>query len=384
MSVWETCKNALEVLKYTYRTEKKEVLDMQKIKIERTTAPKAKPQDESKLGFGKIFTDHMYVMEYNKEKGWHDPKIMPYQEISLEPSAMVFHYGQEMFEGMKAYRTEDNRILLFRPNKNIERANNSNRRLCIPEIPEDDFLNAIKTLVAVDADWIPTRSGTSLYIRPFVIATDPFLGVRPSDTYKFIVILSPVGAYYESGLDPVKIWIEDDYVRAVRGGIGEAKTGGNYVASLAAQMKAHDEGYSQVLWLDGVERKYIEEVGAMNIFFKINGTVVTPMLNGSILPGVTRASCIDLCKRWGLPVEERRISVDELVEAARTGALEECWGSGTAAVISPVGHLRFENEVMQIADGGIGAISQKLYDTVTGIQTGKIEDTLGWTVEVTK
>lgn len=384
MSVWETCKNALEVLKYTYRTEKKEVLDMQKIKIERTTAPKAKPQDESKLGFGKIFTDHMYVMEYNKEKGWHDPKIMPYQEISLEPSAMVFHYGQEMFEGMKAYRTEDNRILLFRPNKNIERANNSNRRLCIPEIPEDDFLNAIKTLVAVDADWIPTRPGTSLYIRPFVIATDPFLGVRPSDTYKFIVILSPVGAYYESGLDPVKIWIEDDYVRAVRGGIGEAKTGGNYVASLAAQMKAHDEGYSQVLWLDGVERKYIEEVGAMNIFFKINGTVVTPMLNGSILPGVTRASCIDLCKRWGLPVEERRISVDELVEAARTGALEECWGSGTAAVISPVGHLRFENEVMQIADGSIGGISQKLYDTVTGIQTGKIEDTLGWTVEVTK
>ena len=196
------------------------------------------------------------------------------------------------------------------------------------------------------------------------------------------MILSPVGAYYESGLDPVKIWIEDDYVRAVRGGIGEAKTGGNYVASLAAQMKAHDEGYSQVLWLDGVERKDIEEVGAMNIFFKINGTVVTPKLNGSILPGVTRASCIDLCKLWGLPVEERKISVDELVEAARTGALEECWGSGTAAVISPVGHLRFEDEVMQIADGGIGEISQKLYDIVTGIQTGKVEDTLGWTVEV--
>ena len=321
---------------------------MQKIQIERTTAPKAKPADESKLGFGKIFTDHMYVMEYNPEQGWHDPKIMPYQPIVLDPSAMVFHYGQEMFEGMKAYKCADGRIRLFRPNKNIERANNSNRRLCIPEIPADDFLNAIKTLVAVDADWIPSRPGTSLYIRPFVIATDPFLGVRPSDTYKFIIILSPVGAYYESGLDPVKIWIEDDYVRAVRGGIGEAKTGGNYVASLAAQVKAHDEGYSQVLWLDGVERKYIEEVGAMNIFFKINGTVVTPMLNGSILPGVTRASCIDLCKHWGLPVEERRISVDELVEAARTGALEECWGSGTAAVISPVGALRYENEVMQI------------------------------------
>ena len=370
--------------KIANKPNKKEVFDMQEIKIERTTAPKAKPTDESKLGFGKIFTDHMYVMEYNPQQGWHDPKIMPYQEISLEPSAMVFHYGQEMFEGMKAYKCEDGRILLFRPNKNIERANNSNRRLCIPEIPEDDFLNGIKTLVSIDADWIPTRPGTSLYIRPFVIATDPFLGVRPSDTYKFIIILSPVGAYYASGLDPVKIWIEDDYVRAVRGGIGEAKTGGNYVASLAAQMKAHDEGYSQVLWLDGVERKYIEEVGAMNIFFKINGTVVTPMLNGSILPGVTRASCIDLCKKWGLPVEERRISVDELVEAARTGALEECWGSGTAAVISPVGHLRFEDEVMQIADGGIGEVSQKLYDTVTGIQTGKVEDTLGWTVEVTK
>lgn len=357
---------------------------MQKIQIERTTAPKAKPADESKLGFGKIFTDHMYVMEYNPEQGWHDPKIMPYQPIVLDPSAMVFHYGQEMFEGMKAYKCADGRIRLFRPNKNIERANNSNRRLCIPEIPADDFLNAIKTLVAVDADWIPSRPGTSLYIRPFVIATDPFLGVRPSNTYKFIIILSPVGAYYESGLDPVKIWIEDDYVRAVRGGIGEAKTGGNYVASLAAQVKAHDEGYSQVLWLDGVERKYIEEVGAMNIFFKINGTVVTPMLNGSILPGVTRASCIDLCKHWGLPVEERRISVDELVEAARTGALEECWGSGTAAVISPVGALRYENEVMQIKDGGIGEFSQKLYDTVTGIQTGKVEDTLGWTVEVTR
>ena len=356
---------------------------MQKIQIERTTAPKAKPADESKLGFGKIFTDHMYVMEYNPEQGWHDPKIMPYQPIVLDPSAMVFHYGQEMFEGMKAYKCADGRIRLFRPNKNIERANNSNRRLCIPEIPADDFLNAIKTLVAVDADWIPSRPGTSIYILTLDIATDQFLCVRPSITYKFLIILTPFGAGDERCVDPVKIWIEDDYVRAVRGGIGEAKTGGNYVASLAAQVKAHDEGYSQVLWLDGVERKYIEEVGAMNIFFKINGTVVTPMLNGSILPGVTRASCIDLCKHWGLPVEERRISVDELVEAARTGALEECWGSGTAAVISPVGALRYENEVMQIKDGGIGEFSQKLYDTVTGIQTGMVEDTLGWTVEVT-
>lgn len=352
------------------------------IKIEKTMNPKPIPGPENPLVFGTIFTDHMYVMEYSTEKGWHDPAIMPYQPITLDPSAMVFHYGQEMFEGLKAYKTEDGRILLFRPDKNAERAVNSNRRLMIPEIPVDDFINGVKTLVELDQAWIPTKEGTSLYVRPFVIATDPFLGVRPSHTYKFIIILSPVGAYYPEGLNPVKIWIEDEYVRAVRGGIGEAKAGGNYVASMAAQVKAHEEGYSQVLWLDGVERKYIEEVGAMNIFFKINGTVVTPVLNGSILPGVTRNTCIELCKEWGLPVEERRISVDELEEAARTGALEEVWGTGTAAVISPVGHLRYVNDVFQIGDGGIGEISQKLYDTVTGIQLGKIQDTHGWTMEV--
>lgn len=352
------------------------------IKIEKTMNPKPIPGPENPLVFGTIFTDHMYVMEYSTEKGWHDPAIMPYQPITLDPSAMVFHYGQEMFEGLKAYKTEDGRILLFRPDKNAERAVNSNRRLMIPEIPVEDFINGVKALVELDQAWIPTKVGTSLYVRPFVIATDPFLGVRPSNTYKFIIILSPVGAYYPEGLNPVKIWIEDEYVRAVRGGIGEAKAGGNYVASMAAQVKAHEEGYSQVLWLDGVERKYIEEVGAMNIFFKINGTVVTPVLNGSILPGVTRNTCIELCKEWGLPVEERRISVDELEEAARSGALEEVWGTGTAAVISPVGHLRYVNDVFQIGDGGIGEISQKLYDTVTGIQLGKIEDTHGWTMEV--
>ena len=355
---------------------------MQEIRIERTKSPKAKPADQSKLGFGRIFTDHMFLMNYETGKGWHDPRIVPYQNLELAPSAMVFHYGQEMFEGLKAYRTEDGRVLLFRPDKNAQRANRSNRRLMIPEIPEEDFVNAIKTLVAVDADWIPTAPGTSLYIRPFVIATDPFLGVRPADNYLFVIILSPVGAYYASGLNPVKIWIEDDYVRAVRGGIGEAKTGGNYAASLAAQVKGHNEGYEQVLWLDGVERKYIEEVGSMNIFFKINGTVVTPQLSGSILPGVTRASCIDLCKHWGLPVEERRISVEELVAAAKDGSLEECWGSGTAAVISPVGWLRYEDTVMEIGGGKIGPVSQKLYDTVTGIQTGRLPDDLGWTVQV--
>lgn len=355
---------------------------MLEIKIHKIKTPKQIPGEDNPLIFGTLFTDHMFVMNYETGKQWYNPRIVPYQPIVLEPSAMVFHYGQEMFEGLKAYKTEDGRTLLFRPDKNIERANNTNRRICIPTIPEEDFLQAIKTIVKVDEAWIPSKEGTSLYIRPFIIATDPFLGVRSSDTYLFMIILSPVGAYYPEGLNPVKIWIEDEYVRAVRGGIGEAKTGGNYVASLASQAKAHNEGYSQVLWLDGVERKYIEEVGAMNIFFKINGVIVTPVLNGSILPGVTRNSVIELCKSWNIRVEERKISVDELLEAATNGSLEEVFGSGTAAVISPVGHLRFGDKVIQIKDGGIGELSQKLYDTITGIQLGKIEDKFNWTVEV--
>lgn len=355
---------------------------MLNIRIEKTTNPKPIPGQDNPLKFGTIFTDHMFVMNYTRGQGWHDARIVPYAPIELEPAAMVFHYGQEMFEGLKAYKTEDGRTLLFRPDKNIERANRTNERICIPTIPEEDFLQAIKAVVKVDEAWIPTRPGTSLYIRPFIIATDPFLGVRPSDTYLFMIILSPVGAYYPEGLNPVKIWIEDEYVRAVRGGVGEAKTGANYVASMKAQDKAHLEGYSQVLWLDGVERKYIEEVGAMNIFFKINGTVVTPKLNGSILPGVTRDSVINLCKKWGVPVEERRISIDEIYEAHKNGTLEEVFGTGTAAVISPVGELRWENHIMKVQDGGIGEFSQRFYDTVTGIQTGKVEDCLGWTVEV--
>ena len=355
---------------------------MLNIRVEKTTTPKALPTKDNPLTFGTIFTDHMFIMNYETGKGWFDPRVVPYQPISLEPSCMVFHYGQEMFEGLKAYKAEDGRTLLFRPDMNAKRTNNTNKRLCIPEIPEEDFIEAVKAVVKVDEAWVPEKPGTSLYIRPFIIATDPFLGVRPSNTYLFMIILSPVGAYYPEGLNPVKIWIEDDYVRAVRGGIGEAKTGGNYVASMAAQLKAHDEGYSQVLWLDGVERKYIEEVGAMNIFFKINGKVLTPMLNGSILPGITRNTTIELCKEWGYEVEERRISVDELYEASVNGTLEEVWGTGTAAVISPVGHLRFQDQVMQIQDGGIGELSQRLYDTVTGIQLGKIADTKGWVVEV--
>lgn len=355
---------------------------MLNIKIEKTQTPKDLPAANNPLKFGTIFTDHMFIMNYDKGQGWHDARIVPYAPLSLDPSAMVFHYGQEMFEGLKAYKTEDEKVLLFRPDKNAERANRSNRRLCMPEIPTQDFVDAIKALVKVDEAWIPTKPGTSLYVRPFMIAVDPFLGVRAADSYLFIIILSPVGAYYAEGLNPIKIWIEDDYVRAVKGGIGEAKTGGNYVASLAAQEKAHEEGYSQVLWLDGKERKYIEEVGAMNIFFKINGTIVTPELNGSILPGVTRDSVITLCKQWGLPVEERKVSAEELFEASNNGSLEEVFGTGTAAVISPVGHLRFQDHVMQIKDGNIGEISQKLYDTITGIQLGKVEDNNNWTVEV--
>ena len=352
------------------------------IKITKTTNPQPKPAKGQKLGFGKIFTDHMFVMNYTEGKGWHDARIEPFHNISLSPAAMVYHYGQEMFEGLKAYKGPDGNVYLFRPDMNAKRTNATNDRLVIPQLPIEDFVQAVSAVVDVDRDWVPTEPGTSLYIRPFIIATDEFLGVAPSKTYLFMVILSPSGAYYESGLAPVGIWIEDEYVRAVRGGMGFAKTGGNYAASLIAQQKAHDAGYSQVLWLDGVERKYIEEVGAMNIFFKIAGKVVTPALNGSILPGITRNSVLQLCRDWGYEVEERKISAEELLEAQANGTLEECFGTGTAAVISPVGKLRYKDDVMPINGGDIGPLSQKLYDTITGIQTGILPDEKGWRVKV--
>ncbi|MCT4598852.1 MAG: branched-chain amino acid aminotransferase [Vallitalea sp.] len=342
---------------------------------------KQKP-DFNNLGFGTQFTDHMFIMDYTDGKGWHDPRIVPYQPITLDPSAMVFHYGQEMFEGMKAYKTEDKRILLFRPEKNIKRTNITNDRLCIPQVNEDDMLQAIKELVSVEKNWIPDAPGTSLYIRPFIIATDPFLGVRASNTYKFMIITCPVGAYYKGGINPVKIWVETEYVRAVKGGVGYAKTGGNYAASIKAQMNAKERGYAQVLWLDGVERKYVEEVGTMNVFFKINGEVITPSLEGSILPGVTRDSVIELLKSWDVPVTERKLSIDEIYEAAEKGTLEEAFGTGTAAVISPIGELNYNNKVVTINDEKIGTLSQKIYDTVTGIQTGHIQDEFSWTVTV--
>lgn len=355
---------------------------MQEITIERTQHPKQKPTDQTRLGFGNYYTDHMFLMNYDEGKGWHDPRIVPYGPIELDPAAMCLHYGQEVFEGLKAYRTEDGRILLFRPDRNMARLNSSNERLCIPAIDEAFAVEAIKKLVSVDQDWIPTAEGTSLYIRPFIFATEAQVGVHPAQELLFAIILSPVGAYYPEGLNPVKIYVEDKYVRAVRGGMGYTKTGGNYAASLKAQDEAEKVGYTQVLWLDGVERKYIEEVGTMNVFFVIDDEIVTPELQGSILPGVTRMSCIELLKKQGYKVSERRLSIEEVAEAADAGKLKEAFGSGTAAVISPIGELKWDEKVMTINNGEIGTISQHLYDTLTGIQWGKLPDLYGWTVEV--
>ncbi len=351
------------------------------IKITLTPSPKPKP-DQNNLTFGHIFTDHMFVMDYTEGIGWHDPRIEPYAPLALDPSTMVLHYGQAIFEGLKAYKTKDGRILLFRPTKNMERVNVSNERLCIPPIDPEFAVEAIKAIVKVDQDWIPEAEGTSLYIRPFIIATDPYLGVRASLTYKFIIILSPVGAYYPEGINPVKIYVESKYVRAVKGGIGFAKTPGNYAASLKAQVEAHEKGYTQVLWLDGVEKKYIEEVGTMNVFFKINGEVVTPSLEGSILAGITRDSTIELLKDWGVPVTERKISIQELYAAHANGQLEEAFGTGTAAVISPMGELNWDGNKIIINNGQIGELSAKIYNTITGIQSGTLEDKYGWVSEV--
>lgn len=351
------------------------------ISITKTTTPKQKP-DQNNLGFGIYFTDHMFIMDYKEGKGWHDARIVPYAPLAVDPSAMALHYGQAIFEGLKAYRTAKGEILLFRPEKNMQRVNNSNRLLCIPEINVDDCVQAIKELVRVDADWIPSAPGTSLYIRPFIFASEPALGVRPALSYQFVIILSPVGAYYKEGINPVKIYVESNYVRAVRGGLGEAKTVANYAASLKAQVEAKKLGYTQVLWLDGVEKKYVEEVGTMNVFFKIDGEVVTPALTGTILPGITRMSTIELLKKAGIPVSERRITIQEIYDAHAAGKLEEAFGTGTAAVISPIGELCWNGNVIKINDGKIGEVSHKVYDTITGIQSGEIEDTFGWTQKV--
>lgn len=351
------------------------------IRIIQAEQRKPKP-DDSSLGFGAIFTDHMFNLDYNPQDGWHDPRIEPYGPIVLDPATMMLHYGQGVFEGLKAYKTAAGRIQLFRPMENMRRMNRSARRLCIPEVDPDFLLDALKQLLVLEKDWVPAAPETSLYIRPTVIATDPFLGVRASHTYRLYIILSPVGAYYAEGFNPIKIWVTQEYVRAVRGGVGEAKTPGNYAASLLAGDEAHRRGYTQVLWLDGVEGKYLEEVGSMNIFFVINGEIVTPELDGSILPGVTRDSVIQLARHWNIPLTERRISIDELMQAQADGSLDEIFGSGTAAVISPVGEIKYGDAVITIGGGKVGPMAERFYKTLTDIQYGRAEDPFAWVAPV--
>ena len=351
------------------------------ISITKTQNPKEKP-DASSLGFGQIFTDHMFLMDYTPENGWHDARIVPFGNLSIHPASTVLHYGSEIFEGLKAYRRADGKVQLFRPIENIRRMNNSADRLCLPQIPEDIAMQVLPEFVKTEQDWTPSAEGTSLYIRPFMFGNDESLGVHTVHHVTFAIIASPSGSYYKEGINPVKIMIEDQDVRAVRGGTGYAKCGGNYAASNRAGERAEQKGYSQVLWLDGVERKYIEEVGAMNVMFKIAGEIVTPMLSGSILPGITRKSCIEVLRKEGYTVNERLISVDELSQAMENGTLEEAWGCGTAAVVSPIGELCYKDVKYTVNEGKIGAVTQHLYDTLTSIQWGKTEDTFGWTKQI--
>ena len=352
------------------------------IQVIEAAEKKVKPAWGQNLGFGRYFTDHMFTMDWTAEEGFCNAKIEPYAPVQLDPASLVLHYAQETFEGMKAYKTEDGRVLLFRPEMNAKRFANSNRRLCMPEIPVEMFVEAVEKVVAHERDWIPTAEGTSLYIRPFMFATEAAVGVHPSNRYKFMVLLSPVGAYYPEGVSPVKIYVEDEYVRATKGGTGFTKCGGNYAASIAAQMKAQKLGYTQVLWLDGVERKYVEEVGTMNVMFKIGGKIVTAPCDGTVLPGVTRDSIIHMLESWGYEVEQRHLSIDDLMQAGRDGTLEEAFGTGTAAVISPVGELNYKGEIVTVNDFKTGPLTQRLYDTLTGIQWGKLPDPYGWSYEV--
>lgn len=351
------------------------------IKITKTTCPKEKP-DSATLGFGQKFTDHMFMMDWNTEKGWYNARIIPFENLSIHPASTVLHYGSEIFEGLKAYRREDGKVQMFRPIENIRRMNNSAERLCLPQIPEDDAMQALTTFVELEKDWTPSAPGTSLYLRPYMFGNDETLGVHAVKNATYVIIASPVGSYYKEGINPVKIMIEDEDVRAVRGGTGYAKCGGNYAASNRAGERAEKKGYSQVLWLDGVERKYIEEVGAMNVMFKIAGEIVTPMLSGSILPGITRKSCLEVLREEGYKVSERLLSIDELSKAMEDGTLEEAWGCGTAAVVSPIGELCYKGVKYTVNGGEIGTVTQHLYDTLTGIQWGKIEDKFGWILNI--
>jgi branched-chain amino acid aminotransferase len=354
---------------------------MTEIQINKVEKAGVLPTDKA-LGFGKIFTDHMFVMDYTTGKGWHSPRIIPYGGLEANPSMIVFHYGQAIFEGMKAFKTEGDRVNVFRPYEYLNRFNRSAKHLCIPEMDVEQIHDALFQLLALEKDWVPSDPGTSLYIRPFVVADEPHLGVKVADSYRLCIILSPVGAYYSTGFNPVSIKVEDKYVRATKGGLGEAKTPANYAMSLAAQQEAYAEGFGQVLWLDAVHRKYIEEVGTMNILFKINGEIITPALNGSILGGITRKTVLELCRSWGLKVTERQISIEEVFDAHANGELEEVFGSGTAAVISPVGELSWKDQKIVINNNQTGEFAQKLFDYITGVQSGKIADEFSWMEEV--
>lgn len=351
------------------------------IRINRAVTKKPKPKDKD-LGFGTVFTDHMFRLDYQEEKGWYDPRIEPYGPLSLDPATAVLHYAQSVFEGLKAFRGVDGWVRLFRPGKHIERLNSSARRMCIPPLDPDLALRSLVELVELERDWVPSSVGTALYVRPTIISTEPFLGVRPAKSYLYYVILSPVGAYYPEGMNPVKILVMEKYVRAVEGGVGEAKTGGNYAASLLAAEEAHHSGFTQVLYLDGVHRKYVEEVGTMNIMLRLGDEIVTPPLTGTILSGVTRDSVLILLREWGLSVSERPITIDEVIAAARNGTLREVWGTGTAAVISPVGELAYRGERIVIHEGRIGELTQRLYQAIVDIQYARVPDSRGWTQEV--
>lgn len=351
------------------------------IKVTRTACPKEKP-DQKHLGFGKYFTDHMFVMDYTEGRGWHDARIVPYASVEMDPACVVLHYAQETFEGMKAYRTADGSVQLFRPEMNARRMIKSNERLCMPAFPEEWFVEAVKAFVKVEEAWVPSEPETSLYLRPFMFATEVALGVHMAKSYKFMIVACPVGAYYPQGVNPVRILVEDELVRAVHGGTGFTKCGGNYASSILAQVKAEKMGCTQVLWLDGVHRKYVEEVGTMNIMFKIDGEIYTAPLEGTVLPGVTRDSIIHILKDWGYKVNETHLAIDDLMAAGHDGRLEEIFGTGTAAVISPVGELVYREDAVTINEFKTGDLTQKLYDYLTGIQWGKVEDKFGWVAKV--
>ena len=347
--------------------------------IDKRENPHRKPRpEEAALGFGQFTTDHMFCMNHTRELGWQEPRIVPYGDLHLDPAAMVLHYNQEVFEGLKAYALPEDRIGLFRPRMNIARMNRSARRMVMPEIAEADFLQAMRELILLDRDWVPKAPGTSLYIRPTMIATEAALGVRPAREYLFFIILSPVGAYYPQGFNPTRIFVSDDYVRAVQGGSGEAKTSGNYGPTLYVSKEATARGYAQVLWLDGKENRYVEEVGTSNIFFLISGELITPPLDGTILPGITRDSVLELARSWGLRVVERPVSIEEIIKGCRDGSLQEAFASGTAAVISPVGEIGYQGTDYQVNKGETGELARKLYDEITGIQYGHRPDPFGW------